>query len=295
MPSTRRRPKALFVGLATVDVIYTVDAVPGRNQKLSVPAQEVCAGGPATNAAVTFACLGGRAELVTAAGRHPLATVIREDLSRRSVRLHDLARSRREVPPVSSIMVVPATGERTVVSANAAVFSDLRARFNPQWLRGVSILLVDGHYMPLCVVAARHARAQGIPVVMDSGSWKTGMDELLKFVDIAICSDDYRPPGCSNTDDVFRFLRAENIRRMAITRGSSPIRFEEDGKRGRIAVERIRPRDTLGAGDIFHGAFCYYASETGLHFRAALEQSAQVAGFSCLYPGTRSWMREFRR
>src|ERR1700759_5171580 len=109
--STQPRPSGLFVGLATIDVIYTVDDVPRRNQKISVPEQLIVPGGPATNATATFAFLGGRAGVVSAVGAHPMASVIREDLSRFGIRLHDQAKGRREPPPVSSAMVQRETGE----------------------------------------------------------------------------------------------------------------------------------------------------------------------------------------
>lgn len=287
-------PKGVFVGLAAVDLVHSVEDVPRRNQKLSVGGQQICAGGPAANAAVTFACLGGRAELVSAAGSHPLASVIREDLRAHSVRLRDLACDRPEAPPLSSIMVVRGTGERSVVSANAAVFSRLRGQFDPQWLRGASILMVDGHYMPVGIAAARAARKNGIPVVMDSGSWKEGMERLLPLVDVTICSDDYRPPGCRDTADVFDFLRGRGIRRIAITRGAAPIQFADDDQAGRIAIARVKAVDTLGAGDILHGAFCYYFSLLGASFRDALNKAARVATLSCRYPGTRAWIPESR-
>jgi len=291
----RLRPKGLFVGLATVDILYAVEEIPGRDEKISVPAQRIFAGGPATNAAATFAFLGGSAELVTAVGRHALASVIRSDLHERSVRLRDLASSGREAPPVSSIMVYRSSGERTVVSANAAVFSGQLSPFDARRLRDFSILLVDGHYMPLCIAAASEARERRIPVVMDSGSWKEGMGELLPLVDVAICSDDYRPPGCRGTKDVLEFLAAQNIRQVAVTGGASPILLVDQGKRGRVAVERVRSVDTLGAGDILHGAFCFHACQPGTTFRDALARAARVATFSTQFPGTREWMRTFRR
>ena len=290
----RRHARGLFVGLATVDLSYAVDEIPRRNQKISVSGQHIAVGGPAANAAVTFAFLGGRAGLVTAVGSHPLGAIIRTDLEKFNVVLHDVARRRNEPPPVSSIMVVRDTGERTVVSANAAVFSPVRGEFNPRWLSGVRVVQVDGHYMPLCIAAARLAHRRGIPVVLDSGSWKEGMVELLPFVDIAICSDDFRPPGCRDIDDVFEFLAGRGIGKIAITRGASGIRFVDHVERGKIAVEKIRPVDTLGAGDIFHGAFCYYACQPGSSFRDALAAAARVASVSCRYPGTRSWMETFR-
>ncbi len=274
-----------------MDILYTVEKLLERDEKISVPGQQISAGGPATNAAATFAFLGGRAELATAVGSHGLTAVISDDLRRHSVRLHDVAAQRGEVPPVSSIMVLRATGERSVVSANAAVFSCGLADFDPRWMRGASILLVDGHYMPLCISAAREARKRRIPVVLDSGSWKEGMAELLPLVDIAICSGDYRPPGCRDAKDAIEFLRAQNIRQVAITGGASPIRVGDRGRRARIAIERVRAVDTLGAGDILHGAFCYYASQPGVPFREALARAARVASFSCQFPGTRKWMQ----
>jgi sugar/nucleoside kinase (ribokinase family) len=292
--SKHRRPKGLFVGLATVDISYTVDEIPRRNRKISVVGQRLSAGGPSANAAATFAFLGGRASLVTAIGGHSLSSVIRADAKRFSVALHDLAREQTEAPPVSSIMVLRRTGERTVVSANAAVFSSIATEFNPRWLSGVSIVQVDGHYMQLCIAAARAARERGIPVVLDSGSWKKGMSELLRFVDIAICSDDYRPPGCRDVKDAFEFLCDRGIQQIAITRGADGIRFVDRQRRATIAVPKLRAVDTLGAGDIFHGAFCYYISRPGYEFREALSAAAKVATFSCRYPGTRSWMEEFR-
>jgi sugar/nucleoside kinase (ribokinase family) len=60
-------------------------------------------------------------------------------------------------------------------------------------------------------------------------------------------------------------------------------------------VRRIRPVDTLGAGDILHGAYCYYACRPGANFRDTLVAAARVATFSCRYVGTRSWMRKYPR
>ena len=117
------------------------------------------------------------------------------------------------------------------------------------------------------------------------------MAELLPSIDIAICSDDYRPPGCRDNDDTLEFLAGQGIRQVAITRGAAPIIYVDNRKRGKIPIERIRAIDTLGAGDIFHGAFCYYACQMGRSFRDSLAFAARVATVSCLHLGSRSWMR----
>jgi sugar/nucleoside kinase (ribokinase family) len=64
-----RQPVGCFIGLCTVDAAYVVDDFPLPNHKVSAQRQELTAGGPATNAAITFAFLGGAASLVSALGR----------------------------------------------------------------------------------------------------------------------------------------------------------------------------------------------------------------------------------
>lgn len=285
--------RALFVGLATVDAEYFLDDLPGPNQKITAQSQHIAAGGPATNAAVTFAFLGGHATLVTAAGRHPLADVIRHDSEQFGIELSDIASEHDEAPPLSSIFILRKSGERTVISANAGAFASLRYDANQQWMEKASIVLVDGHYMPLCQAVASLARSRGIRVVLDAGSWKPGMAELLSKVDIAICSDDFWPPGCKTESEVFSYLSKQGIRSMAITRGKRPICYMENEVSDEVTVPDIQAIDTLGAGDIFHGAFCYWACQSEHSFRDCLQFAAHVASFSCRYLGTRLWMDAF--
>lgn len=67
-PATRR-VRGLFAGLATLDIVSHVDRAPGPDEKVTATWQLVAAGGPALNAAVTFAALGGHALLLTASAR----------------------------------------------------------------------------------------------------------------------------------------------------------------------------------------------------------------------------------
>lgn len=80
-----------------------------------------------------------------------------------------------------------------------------------------------------------------------------------------------------------------NISQIAITGGEEPIQYFEGGKKNTIPVPSIKAVDTLGAGDIFHGAFCHYILRED--FTTALTQAAQIASKSCQSFGTRSWYR----
>lgn len=278
----------VFVGLSTLDLVYRVDGLPGLNEKIVARSQDAFVGGPATNAAVTFSHLGGKSTLVTVAGHHPLTQVLREDLDRYSVRLVDLNMAFEDLPPISSIMVTP-SGERTVVSANATRVSQNGGVIEPMVLDRASVLLVDGHFMEASVTSAKIAKSAGVPVVFDGGSWKPRTMELLDLVDIAICSANFIPPGAATAEEVFDFLERVGVHTIAITNGANPILYFCGDQHGSLSVPKIIPVDTMGAGDIFHGAFCFYFAE-GCDFTDALTKAAQVASASCTYRGTRVWM-----
>ena len=77
--------EVIFVGLSTMDIVYDVEEFPHANSKVAALSQELYIGGPATNAAIAFAHLGGKATLVTAVGRHPLAGAIKAEIEQHSV------------------------------------------------------------------------------------------------------------------------------------------------------------------------------------------------------------------
>lgn len=281
--------KGIFVGLSTIDVVYYVNIFPKKNSKAVAQSQSIYAGGPAANAAITYSSLGGESTLVAAVGRHSIASLIVEELEKYSVRLIDLNPDFDEVPAISAVSVNRA-GERSVVSSNATRIDATRTEVDEAAFRDASIVLIDGHQMEICQAWARAAQERGIAVVLDGGSWKDGTHELLQYVSVALCSADFMPPGCSTEDDVLDYLRESGIRNIAISHGAGPIRFISPIASGNIPVPQVEVADTMGAGDILHGAFCFYASN-GCPFANALRDSARIAANSCRFRGTREWIR----
>ncbi|WP_416672185.1 sugar kinase [Egbenema bharatensis] len=281
--------RGLFVGLTTLDWLYLADAPPDRNQKIVALDYAMAAGGPATNAAVTFGHLGNTAILLTSLGQHPISPLIQSDLQTWGVDWIDLTPDRLEPLPTSSIIVTQATGERSVISINA-VKSQAPAHIIPaDILQGVEIVLIDGHQMIVSEEIASRAQAMKIPIVVDGGSWKPGFERVLPYADYVIGSANFHPPGCQTLEDTFSYLQGLEIPHIAITQGDRPIQFVSRGQTGEIPVPKIQAIDTLGAGDVFHGAFCHFIGRS--NFATALAESAIVAARSCRSFGTRAWMK----
>jgi sugar/nucleoside kinase (ribokinase family) len=282
-------PVGIFVGLSTIDVVYRLDKFPAPNTKITAQSQDVFVGGPATNAAFAYAHLGGEASLVSGIGRHALADVIRKDAEARSIRLLDLTPNFEQPPAISSVSV-DSTGRRNVVSANGVRIPVPVTEIDQRALEQSRVVLIDGHFMPACQAWATAAHGRGIPVVLDGGSWKEGTEELLASVTIGICSADFRPPGCANEEKTIRYLKQHGVKHVAITHGAEPVLFESGSSSGTLRVPQVEAVDTMGAGDIFHGAFCFFVS-LGHGFVEALAEAAQIASESCRYHGTREWMQ----
>ncbi len=279
----------LLAGLCTVDVVQRVAELPGPGEKTQSLSVETAAGGPATNAAVAVAALGGEAVLATVLGAHPLADLARADLAACGVRMLDLLPDHPEPPAVSAVTVRDHDGERTVVSHNAAAAPHLadgvRALDFVRLADKVRAVLVDGHHPELALAVAKWARGKGIPVVLDAGSWKPVLDELLPLVDIAACSAQFHAPG--------KGLLERGVPAVITTHGPDPVRWRTAEGSGEVPVPRVTARDTLGAGDVWHGALAYGTGRFGTarsDLPELIEFANEVAAERVRHAGPRSWL-----
>ncbi|QIM21155.1 carbohydrate kinase [Phycicoccus sp. HDW14] len=282
---------ALACGLATVDVVHVVDAVPGPDDKVVARSTTVSAGGPACNAAMTCALLGVPTRFVGAMGSGPLSAVVLRDLAAHGVAVTDLAPPAFQ-PPLSTVLVTQATGERAVVSRNAVGVSEyepLSASTVDAMLDGVGAVLVDGHHLPLAVGVARGARRRGVPVLLDGGSWKPGLGALLEVVDVAVVSAAFTPPSGATG-------RLEDVLSLgplwvARSGGGTPVEWRSSrGRTGTVEVPAVPVVDTLGAGDVLHGAMLAAVARTGLDdLPGALAEAVGVASRSVGATGALGW------
>lgn len=341
--------QAVFVGITTLDVAQLVSEAVEENQKVTSLAQLICAGGPATNAAVTFAALEAktvqnRADsknppkvracvetvLVSALGKGKTAELIAADLRETGVTVRDCGdysqaqESRRDsetVPAdfsasVSTIFVNAANGSRTLASTNS------RLPLSPQQVpavvekQPVCVMLVDGHNPDLAVAALQASVPKDIAEssdpfekleakpdflrILDGGSWKTWLPAILPYIDVAVISADFASPLGSTVAETVEFLRGFGITKVIQTNGAAPVRWWWEGTSGQVAVPAVSALCTLGAGDVFHGAFAWYCADnfaggngpvTAEQAEAGIKFAAQVAATSVQSFGTREFLK----
>lgn len=272
--------RVVCCGLSTLDLRYDVDAPPGPDRKVTARALAIDAGGPALNAARTVVALGGSATLVTAIGSGPVGDLVRAHL--RGVAVVDLAPAGWSAP-VSTVMVDRA-GRRAVVSTNAAGLDTGGLPDTGPALDG-DVLLVDGHLAAASLALATAARSRGIPVILDGGSWKQVVPELAPMLTVAALSADFSLP---TGDDPLSWFLANGTAVALRTDGAAPVQVRAGTSSWNVPVPPVDAVDTLGAGDVFHGALAF-----ALARRAALPDAVAgacvIAAESVRHRGALGW------
>ncbi|QAY69874.1 PfkB family carbohydrate kinase [Xylanimonas protaetiae] len=215
-----------FAGLTTLDVVHRAVVPPTRNEKVTATRQDVAAGGPAANAAVTAAALGARAVLVTALGQGPVAAAARADLEAHGVEILDTAAPGFALA-VSAVLVDDATGDRSVVSPDGALA--VAPAPTPDALAALprpDAVLLDGHHPSIARAVLAHVTTTPPRprVVLDAGRWRPVFEDLVPQADVAALSADFRIPTHSDTR-VAEAALAMGATAVVITHGPRPIEW----------------------------------------------------------------------
>jgi sugar/nucleoside kinase (ribokinase family) len=275
-------PPALCVGRTTLDVVYSLNHFPSEDTKIFAHAIHVAPGGPATNAAITYARLGGKAQLMTTIGGGPWATTVRNELGRLGIEIIDLAEGTSYETPLTTVLVNVAQATRTIVNPPRSEVQLSRPKlWEQRWGESPALVLTDGFHLAETLPLLRTLQMKGTQICLDGGSWKPATDELAGLLSIAICSERFIvPQSPAHPDATIDWFVEKGVPHVAITRGASPIIGWDRGRKFAIEIEKIHAVDTTGAGDVLHGAFCFHFARNG-NFEQALRIAAEIATRSC--------------
>ncbi|MGH9666966.1 MAG: carbohydrate kinase family protein, partial [Bryobacteraceae bacterium] len=187
------------------------------------------------------------------------------------------------------ILIDRTTGERTVLWQRNECLRLTPASIHEEKITSARLLHIDAHDTPAVARAAQIARRHGIPVTVDVDTIYHGFDRVLPNVDYLITSSEF-PAQWTNERDPFKAIRMiqeeYKIRVAAMTLGAHGALARVEGKFVYSPAFVVNCMDTTGAGDVFHGAFCYSVLHQ-MPMREALEFSNAMAALNCTALGAR--------
>ena len=255
-------PGVLCVGHAVQDFVFTVQEIPSRPVKHRATRFESVGGGPAATAAVAVARLGGRALLAARVGDDAAADMIVEELRGYGVDCSQVRRCRGCASSVSAVMV-DAAGERMIVNHLDPALPD-----DPGWLpspRGVGVdaVLADTRWPAGAAAALAAARLAGLPAVLDADRPIPPDGALLReATHVAFSADalaDYT--GIADPARALERVARELSGWCCVTAGGEGVYVIEGDRARRVPAFDVPVVDTLGAGDVWHGAFALALAE----------------------------------
>jgi sulfofructose kinase len=277
------------VGLNATDTLILLSRFPAYGGKAPFEREVLSPGGQVASAMVTCATLGLRAKYIGTLGDDERGVVQLESLRASGVNLDDIE-IRPNCPNQSAyILVDQTTGERTVLWHRDECLRIDPATVTEDKIACARLLHIDGHDTPAVARAAEIARRHQIPVTVDVDTIYPGFDRVLPNVDYLIASSEF-PSRWTHEPDPCKALsmiqEEYGMRVAAMTLGAHGALARVEGRFLYSPGFVVDAMDTTGAGDVFHGAFCYSVIEC-MPMREALEFSNAMAALNCTALGAR--------
>jgi sulfofructose kinase len=281
------------VGLNATDTLIVVPRFPAYAGKAPFQEEVVMPGGQVARARGACARLGLRTKYIGAVGADERGRIQLESLAAAGIDCTDVKVRPNCATQSAYIIVDASTGERTVFWRRDDGLRVEPAEITEENIACGSLLHIDGHDTPAVERAAGIARAHGIPVTVDVDTIYDGFDRVLPLVDYLVASSEF-PAAWTGERDPFQALERlqteYGMKVAAMTLGAHGSLARCDGRFFYAPAYVVNAVDTTGAGDVFHGAFCY-AVLKGMPMRDALDFSNAMAALNCTAPGARGGIR----
>lgn len=251
-----RQPLIACVGLVALDRVLEIDEPLGPGRKHFATTLVESCGGPAATAAATIVRLGGRARLAAQVGGDDAGSRILRLLDEGGIERSLVRRVRAASSSISTVVV--AGDERTIVN-----HTDEELLTGPPtgdlFAEDVSAVLADCRWPEAAGEALRGAHANRIPGVLDldrspdreASSWLAG---LAGFV-VASRSGAETLVGHLDAPAAVKELSHFTDGWRAVTDGSNGVWWSDAGRVVHTPAPEVDAVETIGAGDVFHGAF----------------------------------------
>ena len=280
--------RILGVGIATLDIIHSVDGYPAEDSEVRALGRHSRRGGNATNTLHILAQLGLDCDWMGSLADDHAAEEILQALQSVGIRRLPTPVSRDAVTPTSFVALNRHNGSRTIVH-----YRDLPelsfADFKTQDLSVYQWVHFEGRNIADTALAMTHLRKKhpNCRISLEVEKPRDGIEQLIPLADVLLFSKAYvTHHQYPDADTFLQTLQAAPDSWQIVAWG-------DQGAWGRIGLEAVRhcpahqPErvvDTLGAGDVFNaGIITAGCREDSLE--AALQYACRLAGEQCARDG----------
>ncbi len=254
-----RRFDVTGVGYTAIDYLGVIPHFPEENLKLELDRLEVQGGGPAATATVTAARLGLSTAFIGKIGGDDRGAMMLRRLAGEGVDVSSVVLDEDALSQFAFIMVDAQSGRRTILWTRGTLEPLRPDELDMEKVVSCRGLLVDTLEPAAAEAAAREAAAAGAKVVIDAGTIRDGVREILPHCHYIVASETFAGEISEG--------RGERAALEEMMKYGPEAAVVTLGERGCVALSdggyieekgfKVDAVDTTGAGDVFHGAFLY--------------------------------------
>ncbi len=252
-------PKVLCAGLIAVDLVFEIGAFPVKGTKNRASGSHMITGGGALNAASAIAGLGGDVSLVGAIGDDAFGEFLRNKMADRRIDDQFITEIQGVVTSRSANMITP-DGDRTIVNHRDAGL--VPEGFVLPSAFSFDAVLVDTRWPDGAAQIVKAAHRAGKPSVIDAEAPVAQAEQALARASHVVFSEQGLADYCG--DGGAEGLKTAALRLgawCAVTRGAAPVLCHDGQHLTEVPTYPTKALNTLGAGDVWHGAFALALAE----------------------------------
>jgi sugar/nucleoside kinase (ribokinase family) len=247
------------MGLNSVDFLCITPEFPKFNSKMKMLQFSRQGGGQVATALVALSRWGVKTKYIGKMGDEELGQFSRRSLRDEGVDVSSVMTEPETSNQLAMIIVDGPTGERTILWDR-----DERLMYREDELRKGDVcsgrlLHLDGHDIRAALRAARWAKEERIPTVIDLDKIEALTPELIKEIDFVVTSARFPTlfTGFSDREKALIELQKQTPGFLCATLGHEGAMVLVDGQILYAQGFKIKAVDTTGAGDVFHAGFIY--------------------------------------
>ena len=270
----KKRPFVIGLGQCSLDYLALASRYSKEDQKEEILEWSIQGGGPVATALVTLARLKIDTRFMGLVASDKTGQEIRAGLKAEGVDTRQL-KIRKEGKSQSAFIVVNRqNASRTIYWQRPTVRELSPDEIKPSLLKEASLLILDGLMEEASLKAAKLAKENNIPILLDAGSLRGKTIELAKLTDYIVCSERFSKEYGITPAKTLTKLSKLKPKAVTVTLGKRGSITWTNGRKFKTPSFKIKAVDTTGAGDVFHGAYAYgilnnFSMEKTLQFASA--------------------------
>lgn len=252
--------RILGIGGVAYDMLSVVDNMPAWEDIEYIEKYEVQQGGMAATGIVTACKLGAQTEFIGAIGNDLQGQFQIDTFSTNGVKHDNIRIYENDISPLTIVLIHSVTGRRSFIHYKGVNTKPELDSVEID-LTGVSHILFDGFFFNTALEVAKRARELGIVSVTDMSQQNRNpkIMEYLSFIDYPVLSELFVCPYTNISDplEAGKSLFQETNKALLVTCGSKGSYIITKDSIEHIPAFEIKPVDSTGAGDVFHGALIF--------------------------------------